>query len=242
MRSGASAVARASGSSGVTRMVVIERPGGSLPGWLPRRRAGATLSVARHPTLPSASAVWCPGATEAWRQVVVDVARTTASGGAVLLNLPTSRATSMPRVIAAVQSADDDLGVCVEAARCAAALSADVVLLHCVPVSFAERSVGLDAAVDRGGTVLRDSQRALAGELSTLHPHQGQDVPVSTRLVRTYPHELVSDDLDADLIVVGGSRLGTAAGLGLVALSVVRHAPCPVLVVPRPVLDESVPG
>jgi nucleotide-binding universal stress UspA family protein len=242
MRSGAGAVARASGSLGVTRLVVIERPGASLPGWVPRRRAGAALSVARHATLPPASAVWSPGAAEAWAQVVVDVARTTATGAAVLLNLPTSRATSTPRVIAAVQSAHDDLGVCVEAARCAAALAADVVLLHCVPVSFAERSVGLAAAVDRGGAVLRDSQRGLAGELATLHPRQGHDVPVSTRLVRAYPHELVSDDLDADLMVVGGSRLGTAAGLGLVALSVVRHAPCPVLVVPRPSVDDAAPS
>jgi nucleotide-binding universal stress UspA family protein len=234
MRSGASAVARASGSVGVARLVVIERQDADLPGWVPRRCASGGLSLVRHPTLPAASAVWCPGAAEAWERVIADVARTTAHSGAVLLNLPSTRRPLTPKVIAAVQASEDDLGVCLEAARCAAALFAEVVLLHCVPVSFAERSVGLDAAVTRGRTVLRECRRDMARELGRTGPHDNLALATSTRLVRAYPHELVSDDLDADLIVVGGSRIGTTSGLGLVALSVVRHAPCPVLVVPRP--------
>jgi nucleotide-binding universal stress UspA family protein len=128
--------------------------------------------------------------------------------------------------------------VCLEAARCAGALPGDLVLLHCVPVSFAERSVGLDAAVSRGHTLLRECRRGLFERLAEGAPEQGGSI--STRLVRAYPHELVSDDLDADLIVVGGSRLGAEGGLGLVALSVVRHAPCPVLVVPRPPRTRTV--
>jgi nucleotide-binding universal stress UspA family protein len=242
MRSGSAAIAPESSLVGVARLVVIERPDARLPAWVQRRRARSGLSLVRHASLPPAATVWCPGAAESWEHVVADVADTTASGGAVLLNLPSTRRPAVPRVIAAIQAAPDDLGVCLEAARCARALPGDLVLLHCVPMSFAERSVGLDAAVARGHTVLRDCRRGLAEHLAEDDPEQGGSVRASTRLVRAYPHELVSDDLDADLIVVGGSRIGAEGGLGLVALSVARHAPCPVLVVPRPPRPRSASG
>ena len=53
------------------------------------------------------------------------------------------------------------------------------------------------------------------------------------------PHEVIVDharDMRADLIVVGSRGLGAVAHalLGSVAEKVVRHAPCPVLVVRRP--------
>jgi nucleotide-binding universal stress UspA family protein len=44
---------------------------------------------------------------------------------------------------------------------------------------------------------------------------------------------VVGERLDADLVVLGGPRPGTDGALGLVALSALHHAPCPVLLVPR---------
>jgi nucleotide-binding universal stress UspA family protein len=52
--------------------------------------------------------------------------------------------------------------------------------------------------------------------------------------VRAWPHEIVGELLDADLLVLGGPRAGTAGRVGLVAGSAVRHAPCAVLLAPRP--------
>ena len=206
-------------------MLVCERPDSPLPDWVSGWCAYAGLGLVRRPTLPSSAAIWCPGAARDWEVVVADVAAATAAGGAVLINRPPVPRAGPARVVAAVQRAVDDRSVCADAAACAGQLSGSLVLLHCVPVSFAERSVGLDAAVSRGHTELANSLRTL----SAAEPA----VCASTRLVRAYPHELVSEELDADLLVVGGSRVGLSGGLGLVALSVVRHARCPVLVVPR---------
>ena len=65
----------------------------------------------------------------------------------------------------------------------------------------------------------------------------------STQLLRVRPHELVGEELDADLLVVGGPRTEHGAterrgsvqpgGMGLVAHSALHHAPCPVLLAPR---------
>jgi nucleotide-binding universal stress UspA family protein len=52
---------------------------------------------------------------------------------------------------------------------------------------------------------------------------------VEVALVRAWPHEILGERLDADLLVLGGQRAGSndRVGLvGLVAASAVRHAPC----------------
>jgi nucleotide-binding universal stress UspA family protein len=59
---------------------------------------------------------------------------------------------------------------------------------------------------------------------------------VEVALVRAWPHEILGERLDADLLVLGGPRAGSndRVGLvGLVAASAVRHAPCAVLLAPR---------
>jgi nucleotide-binding universal stress UspA family protein len=58
-------------------------------------------------------------------------------------------------------------------------------------------------------------------------------VRVMSRLLRAHPHELVTEDIQADLVVVGGAPVDSSRELGLVTLSAIQHAPCAVLVTPR---------
>ena len=59
-------------------------------------------------------------------------------------------------------------------------------------------------------------------------------MPTEVALVRSWPHEIVGELLDADLLVLGGPRTGSNGRIGLVATSALRHAPCAVLLAPRP--------
>lgn len=75
----------------------------------------------------------------------------------------------------------------------------------------------------------------LAGR-STRHGlvDDARDVDVVTRLARVHPHELVGEDLDTGLLVLGGPRRDVVDDdLGLVARSALHHATCPLLIVPR---------
>jgi nucleotide-binding universal stress UspA family protein len=138
-------------------------------------------------------------------------------------------------VVAAVRDPAQDRSVLVNGAACAAELSGALVLAHGVALSFAERSVGLAEAVVRGRAALDAGVAVVRAE--------GLDISVSTRLLRAYPHELVSEGLEASLLVVGGSPVGTPhRGPGLVALSAIRRAPCPVLLVPRARAEARTPG
>jgi nucleotide-binding universal stress UspA family protein len=132
-------------------------------------------------------------------------------------------------VVCAVHRLPDDAAVVADAAASAAGLGARLTVVHAVPRSFAERSVGLAAALTRGRQLLDAAvTRAAAHE---------PGLPVDCRLLRVRPHELVGEALHADLLVVGGARPGcsgnAAAGPGLVAHSALHHAPCPVLLAPR---------
>jgi nucleotide-binding universal stress UspA family protein len=146
------------------------------------------------------------------------------SGDTVLL--PDARpAHGRPRVVAALGALPADEPVIAEALATARRLAAELVLAHAVPLSFGERSVGLDQALVRGGELLA----AAAARVAEL----GDAVALRTRLVRVRPHELVGERLDADVLLVGGPRAGAPARVGLIARSATRHAPCPVVVVPR---------
>jgi hypothetical protein len=73
--------------------------------------------------------------------------------------------------------------------------------VHAVPRSFGQRSVDLDKAVAHGCACSTPPSaghrpgRAAAAELTP-----------STQLLRVRPHELVGEELDADLLVVVGPR------------------------------------
>lgn len=204
---------------------VIGRPETPVPRWATSWCGRTGLPLVRRPTLPVSAFEPGPGFDE-WSRVAADVATSTAAGAAVLVSRPSWRGPGGPRVVAAVQDLPGDTSVLADAAACATALSATLLLVHGVPVSFAERSIGLDAAVSRGLATLAACLTSLARERP--------GVTAATRLVRAHPHELVNEELEADLLVVGGARC-PSRGLGPVVLSAIRHAPCPVLVAPRTV-------
>jgi nucleotide-binding universal stress UspA family protein len=129
-----------------------------------------------------------------------------------------------PRVVAALGTLPDDEPVLAEAVATARRLDGELVLLHAVPLSFAERSVGLEEAVRAGERMLAEASTA-AGRLGR--------VPKEVQLVRVRPHELVGEHLAADILVVGGPRAGRPDRLGPVARSASTYAPCTVVMVPR---------
>jgi nucleotide-binding universal stress UspA family protein len=129
-----------------------------------------------------------------------------------------------PRVVAAVRELPDDEPVLAEAVAVSRKLGGTLVLLHAVPLSFAERSVGLDRALEHGRRVLDDATARVVAAGAA---------PPRTRLMRMWPHELVGERLDADLLVIGGPRPRPPRRVGLVASSALAHAPCSVLLVPR---------
>ncbi|WP_214367543.1 universal stress protein [Pseudonocardia sp. H11422] len=151
---------------------------------------------------------------------------TDADGTAVLVPRAAVAHGGPPRVVLALRDLPDDAAVLADAAETAEQLAGGLTIVHGVPTSFGERSVGLAAAVDHGRRVLE----AGLEQVAALAP----GLAVTTQLVRARPHELVGEDLDADLLVLGGPRAGGRGELGLVARSALHHAPCPVLLVPRP--------
>jgi nucleotide-binding universal stress UspA family protein len=144
-----------------------------------------------------------------------------------------------PHVVAALQDLPDDAAVIKDAVRCAAGCGAALTFVHAVPRSFGQRSVDLDKAVAHGIRLLDTAVRQATAQAVRLH---AELIP-STQLLRVRPHELVGEELDADLLVVGGPRTEHGAterrgsvqpgGLGLVTHSALHHAPCPVLLTPR---------
>lgn len=193
-----------------TVVVVAERT--DIAGWVLRwcRRSGRILLV--RPAAVTAS----------------DRIRAVAAlAGSTVLVVPRALARpGPPRVVAAVQDLPDDALVLVEAAQIAAQRGGSLVVVHAVPLSFGERSVGLAAALDHGRWVL-DTAR---DQLATHSP----GLLIAVHLLRVWPHELVGEDIDADLLVIGGAHAGTPPRLGRVARSAMHHAPCPILLTPRP--------
>jgi len=177
---------------------------------------------------------WCDrsGRTVATRSADA-VAIASGAGDSVLIPRAEPPRASRPLVVAALRSLPDVACVLVDALDAAAHLNGLLVVLHGVPLSFGERSIGRAEAVDRGRDLLGDA-RALVEGADT-------GVAVEVALVRAWPHEIVGELLDADLLVLGGPRVGSSGGVGLVAGSAVRHAPCAVLLAPRPAFPMAAP-
>ncbi|GEL20372.1 universal stress protein [Pseudonocardia asaccharolytica] len=199
---------------------VVVLNGAEIPGWVERWCAAAGRElVLRSPA--ARSATFTEPAVAQRARLIAELA-----GHTVLVAHPAPAATGRPQVVAAVRELPDDAQVLADAADAAAHLGAVLHLVHGVPQSFAERSVGLDAAVERG-------RRVLAAGIDALRAH-APGATVTAELARAHPHELVGEDLDAQLLVIGGPRIRRPRMLGLVARSALAHAPCPVLFVPRP--------
>ncbi|WP_214401425.1 universal stress protein [Pseudonocardia lacus] len=130
-----------------------------------------------------------------------------------------------PRVVAALHELPGDGPVLAEAVAAARRMGGELVLVHAVPLSFAERSVGLEEAVRRGERMLAAAAASAAA---------AGVAPKEALLVRVRPHELVGAPVEADLLVIGGPPADDPQRLGPVTRSAARYAPCALLVVPRP--------
>jgi hypothetical protein len=194
-------------------IVVVVAKGPDVPEWMVEscRRSGRPVRIEP-----------APGSAEDRIRILGALA-----GHSVLVPGPQGPARSGPRrVVAAVRDLPSDATVLTEAAAAAVQLDAAVVPVHGVPLSFGERSVGLTDALAHGHRVLDAAVDRLTADVPGL--------TVLPRLLRVLPHELVGEELEADLLVLGGPRPRIPARVGLVGCSAVQHAPCPVLLAARP--------
>ena len=199
------------------RLVVVGETS-DVPAWVRRwcRRTGRQLQL--HPVPQTV-----PGHRPDPVHLLAEV--TALAGDAVLVVSPGADQARPADVTAALHDLPDDFPVLAAAADTARHLDCAVVLTHGLPLSFAERSVGLRPALDHARLLLGEAAHRLADD--------APDVHTVTRLVRAHPHELVGEDLDTGLLVVGGPRRHVPDELGLVVRSALQHATCPMLVVPR---------
>jgi len=197
-------------------VVVSDTP--DLPGWVRdwSRRAGRELRVHTTPVRAPGHGPTPPGLLAAISAWAADPVLVVPAGSADNL---------LRQVTAALHDLPDDEPVLAAAADTARQLGGPLVLTHALPVSFAEHSVGLRSALAHAHRVLDVAARLLVAE--------NPDLTVETRLLRTHPHELVGENLDTGLLVIGGPRRRFTDDLGLVARTALNHATCPVLIVPR---------
>ena len=208
-----SALAAPTASQRPTDVLVVMAPEPDVPAWVAQACRRSRRQVRIEPA---------PGAAENRLLTIAALA-----GHSVLVGGPNGPDPSgTGRVVAAVRDLPSDSAVLAEAAVAADVLGAAIVPVHCVPLSFGERSVGLTDALGRGHDVLDAAVAQLAVD--------APGVTVLPRLLRVHPHELVGEGLDADLLVLGGPRHRIPTRVGLVGCSAVQHAPCPVLLAARP--------
>lgn len=199
------------------RLVVVGDTS-SLPDWVRDWCRRTARELHKHPTQ-----VRTPGHQPAPAHLVAAI---TAWAADPVLVIPLDAAGAEVRhVTAALHDLPDDAPVLVAAADTARCVGGPLVLTHGLPISFAERSVGLRSALAEARSMLDEA----AGRLAADSP----DLTIETRLVRAHPHELVGADLDTGLLVIGGPRRRVPDDLGLVARTALDHATCPVLIVPR---------
>jgi hypothetical protein len=200
------------------RLAVVGE-GSEPPGWVHDwcRRDGRRLRTYRVPTT-------APGHQANPVRLLTTIGPLT--GDPVLVVPAGSTDTAPHQVTASLHDLPADGPVLAAAADSARFLGRPLVLVHGLPASFAERSVGLTHALEHGRGLLDAAARQLAADAPGL--------PVVTRLVRAHPHELVGEELGIGLLlVIGGPRRNVPDDLGLVACTAVQHATCPVLIVPR---------
>jgi nucleotide-binding universal stress UspA family protein len=199
------------------RLVVVSEDQ-DLPGWVHDwcRRAERELYAHR---LSASGAGHRPAPADLLTEIV------TLGADPILVVRRDTAGLGRSEVTAAIHDLPDDAPVLAAAADTARQLGAPLVLTHGLPVSFAERSVGLTMAEEHARRLLDTAAQRLVDDVP--------DVTVVTRLVRAHPHELVGEDLDTGLLVIGGPRRHVCDDLGLVARSALHHAACPLLIAPR---------
>jgi nucleotide-binding universal stress UspA family protein len=197
-------------------VVVSDTP--DLPRWVRdwSRRAGRELRVHITPVRAPDHGPTPPGLLAAISAWATDPVLVVPAGSA---------GTLLRQVTAALHHLPDDEPVLAAAADTARQVGGPLMLTHALPISFAEHSVGLRSALAHAHHVLDAAARRLAAD--------NPDLIVETRLLRAHPHELVGENLDTGLLVIGGPRRRFTDDLGLVARTALNHATCPVLIVPR---------
>lgn len=159
------------------------------------------------------------GAPTGLLRAVTDLA-----GHHVLITRATDAHVAPDRVVAALGRLPRDSAVLAESEACAEHLGVPLVLVHGVPVAFAERSVGLDEALEHGGRLLETAARRVSAGTPNLD--------VTSRLVRARAHELVTEVAASDLLVLGMSHNPTRPAPHLAGMSAIHYAPGPILFVP----------
>lgn len=141
-------------------------------------------------------------------------------------------------ILVAVDLHEDAAPVLEAAAVEARARKTDVVLAHAEPIPMTTEAPEFGAMPMDPGLLAEQEDadlQALGRWAAMLH---AKDLQVSTRLLHGDPAQAIraaAEELDAELIVLGTHpREGLRLLLPSVAAGVVRHAPCQVLVVPRP--------
>jgi len=145
------------------------------------------------------------------------------------------------RIVAAVDLSDAARPVAEAAASLAQKLRAEVWLLHVIvpePPWVSSGDIGFTPmpAPPAHAEVVQDHQKFMDEIAASLAPY---DIPVHSQLCEHPSASAVVEEvgsLEPDLIVLGSHRHGTwhHALLGSTRERLVRHAPCPVLVVPVP--------
>lgn len=222
--------ASAPGAPGVPPLGLPRLTGGPLvvvgdevPAWA-RRWCDSSARPVRRCRVPGRPAEPAsPGRVSA----IADITSRAVRDGSMVMVLPLVQPVrgAPPRVVAAVRRFPDDALAVSEAAACAESMGGDLVVAHGLPASFGERSIDLDDTVRFAGRLLETAIRTAESTSPGLL--------VRPWLARVLPHELVGEQLDADLLVLGGPRTDRWERLGLVARSALFHAPCPVLLTPR---------
>jgi len=194
--------------AGARPLVVVATPDAPVPGWVREWVDGEPDVVSAGPAL------------------VVSAAARGADGPLLLLR---SAAPEPPRtVVVAVQEQAADAPVLEAAVAVSEACGARLRIVHAVPRSFGERRVGLD-----GAAAAAVGAGSAGGTADTGEAGGAGGGSAVAELVRAWPHEVLDETLDADLLVVGGARPSPPTELGMTTRSALWHAPCPVLVVPR---------
>jgi nucleotide-binding universal stress UspA family protein len=201
----------------------------TTPAPLPVRRTTRrpTGLVVAGTTVPTWVRLWCDRSRRSVAARPADALGTaSATGHNVLIPRTDPPTAHRPRVAVALRDLPDDASTLIDALNAATQLGGRLTVLHGVPLSFGEHTVGLTKVL-RHGRDLLDQARELAASA-------GADTAVEVKLIRAWPHEIVGEGLDADLLVLGGPRTGSTGQLGLVTASAIEHAPCAVLLAPRP--------
>jgi nucleotide-binding universal stress UspA family protein len=117
-------------------------------------------------------------------------------------------------------------------------------LLHAYPWAERIRRTGRPEPEARGEELFRRQARECLERAEVLARETAPDVEITTEMVDGRPIELLTARApEAEMIVLGSRGLGGVSGLllGSVAVGLVSHAPCPVVIIRGEIAAEGAP-